>query len=196
VTVPFETIKEKMIWRLSHELHPGLIYHNTAHTMDVLEQSIHIAEAEGLPEKELLLLKTAAVYHDSGFLFRYKQHEEKSCEIAKADLQDFFDEQDLNKICGMIMATKIPQSPHNLAGQIICDADLDYLGRSDFEPISNNLRKEFIQFGIIKEDSDWDQIQIGFFESHNYFTATSRARRNPVKLEHLDLLKARKRQPL
>lgn len=185
-----------MIWRLSYELHPGLIYHNTAHTLDVLEQSIYIAEAEGLPEKELLLLKTAAVYHDSGFLFRYKQHEEKSCEIAKADLQEFFDEHDLNKICGMIMATKIPQSPRKLAEQIICDADLDYLGRSDFEPISNNLRKEFLQFGILKEDSDWDQIQIGFFESHHYFTATSRARRNPVKLRHLDQLKARKRQPL
>src|SRR5678816_3445426 len=73
----------------------------------------------------------------------------------------------------MIMATKIPQTPHTLLEQIICDADLDYLGRNDFEPISRSLYKEFLTYKIIPEDIIWDHIQIKFFESHHYFTGTS-----------------------
>ena len=91
----------------------------------------------------------------------------------------------------MIMATKIPQSPKTLLEQIICDADLDYLGRDDFEPISNNLYKEFLTFKIIPEDCIWDHIQIKFFESHRYFTKTTLEKRNTAKLKHLAILKER-----
>ena len=191
----FESIKQRIITRLTRELNPGLLYHNIAHTLDVLEQAVSLASAEGIRSKQdLLLLKTAAVYHDSGFLFQYKNHEEKSCEIAAADLSALFDKKEMDRICGMIMATKIPQTPHNLGEQILCDADLDYLGRDDFLPISENLHREFIRFGIIPEQADWDQIQISFFESHHYFTATALARRQKKKSEHLQFLKARKGQ--
>ena len=87
------------------------------------------------------------------------------------------------------MATKIPQSPKTLAEKIICDADLDYLGRDDFEPISMRLYKEFISFKIIPDDAVWDKIQIGFFESHHYFTNTSINKRAVKKSAHLHQLK-------
>ena len=106
-------------------------------------------------------------------------------------LRNVFSEEDIKKVCGMIMATKIPQTPNTLLEQIICDADLDYLGRNDFEPISRNLYKEFIVFKIIPEDIIWDHIQIKFFESHHYFTGTSVSKRNKKKLKHLNILKER-----
>lgn len=188
----FHTIRQLIIPRLEKNLDPGLLYHNVGHTLDVLRQAELIAREEGInTDKDLLLLKTAALYHDSGFLFIYKNHEEKSCEIARSDLEDFFEEPDLKKICGMIMATKIPQSPHNLPEQIICDADLDYLGRDDFEPVSTNLYREFITFGILNGDESWDHIQIRFFEAHHYFTRTIIEKRNGKKLEHLQQLKQR-----
>ena len=188
----FIKIKEAILSRLEKELDPRLGYHNLAHTLDVLEQAQKIAHNESLTDKhDLLLLKTAAIFHDSGFLVVYKNHEEKSCEIALDSLKNIFSEDDIKKICGMIMATKIPQTPHNLLEQIICDADLDYLGRNDFEPISQNLYKEFIAFKIIPEDIIWDHIQIKFFESHHYFTGTSFSKRNGKKLKHLDILKER-----
>jgi predicted metal-dependent HD superfamily phosphohydrolase len=136
-------------------------------------------------------LKTAAVFHDSGFLFVYKGHEEKGCEIASESLRNVFSEEDIKKVRGMIMATKIPQSPNTLLEQIICDADLDYLGRDDFEPISQTLYKEFIIFKIIPEDIIWDHVQIKFFESHHYFTGISISKRNEKKLKHLNILKER-----
>ena len=188
----FKSIKQPILQRLENELDPGLGYHNLAHTIDVLEQAEIIAKQENVKDEHaLLLLKTAAVFHDSGFLFVYKNHEEKSCEIALEALKNIFSEEDIKKVCGMIMATKIPQTPHTLSEQIICDADLDYLGRNDFEPISKNLYREFMTFKIIPEDSIWDHIQIKFFESHHYFTGTSVRKRNDKKIEHLNILKER-----
>lgn len=188
----FTSIKQPIISRLEKELDPRLGYHNLSHTLDVLEQSQVIARNEGLTdEHDLLLIKTAAVFHDSGFLYVYKNHEEKSCEIATEHLKDIFNNGDLKKIHGMIMATKIPQSPKNLSEQIICDADLDYLGRSDFEPISNNLHREFLTFKILPDNCVWDHIQIKFFETHHYFTKTAIENRNIAKLKHLAMLKER-----
>jgi uncharacterized protein len=188
----FNNIKQPIIARLERELDPRLGYHNLAHTLDVLEQAQKIAKQEGITDKhELLLLKTAAVFHDSGFLLVYRGHEEKSCEIAAEDVKDYFDQDDLDRICGMIMATKIPQSPKNLLEQIICDADLDYLGRKDFEPISQNLYKEFVTFKIFPDNIVWDHIQIKFFETHRYFTKTAIEKREKAKLKHLAMLKER-----
>lgn len=188
----FTTIKQPILSRLERELDPRLGYHNLLHTLDVMKQTEIIAKQEGINDKhELLLLNTAAAYHDSGFLLVYKGHEEKSCEIATEDLKNVFSEDDIKKICGMIRATKIPQSPNTLLEQIICDADLDYLGRNDFEPISRNLYDEFISFKIIPEDVIWDHIQIRFFESHQYFTKTAIEKRNKIKMKHLAILKER-----
>jgi len=188
----FTSIKQPILSRLENELDSRLGYHNITHTLDVLEQAEVLAGQEKITDKhDLLLLKTAAVFHDSGFLFVYKNHEEKGCEIASESLRNIFSEEDIKKVCGMIMATKIPQSPNTLLEQIICDADLDYLGRNDFEPISRNLYKEFLTFKIIPKDMIWDHIQIRFFESHHYFTGTSISKRNEKKLEHLKIIKER-----
>ena len=188
----FISIKQPILSRLEKELDPRLGYHNISHTLDVLKQAEKIARKEGVKDRhDLLLLKTAAVFHDSGFLFVYKGHEEKGCEIASEDLKNVFSEPDIKKICGMIMATRIPQSPNTLLEQIICDADLDYLDRKDFEPISTHLYKEFITFKIIPDDCVWDHIQIRFFESHRYFTKTTIESRNDIKMKHLDILKER-----
>jgi predicted metal-dependent HD superfamily phosphohydrolase len=187
-----ETICQLIIARLQKELDPGLIYHNVFHTTDVMEQAEVIAKAEGIkPGHELDLLKIATAYHDTGFLFTYKNHEEKGCEIAKNDLAGHLNDTDLETVCGMIMATKIPQSPKNLLEEIICDADLDYLGRDDFEPISNNLHKEFLDFEILRKEDNWNDIQLKFFELHHYFTQTSLSKRKNKKQEHLNLLKER-----
>ncbi|MCK9612757.1 MAG: hypothetical protein PHR81_00260 [Bacteroidales bacterium] len=46
------------------------------------------------------------------------------------------------------MATKIPTKLKNKLEKLLCDADLDYLGREDYMEISNRLRREWDVFGI------------------------------------------------
>lgn len=187
----YQIIKSEVLSLLKDKLDPKLTYHNLAHTEDVMHQVERIAKGENITgPNELMLLKVAALFHDSGFLYVYKHHEEKSCQIMEDYMQvGDFTPTEIVRIKGMIMATQIPQTPHNLMEQIICDADLDYLGRDDFERISNGLKEEFLVFKVIKSESDWDPLQIGFFEAHNYFTETCRVDRTPKKLEHLEMLK-------
>ena len=135
-------------------------------------------------------MRVAALFHDTGFLRSYKGHEEDSCVVMRETLCDgVHDEAELKLIEGMIMATQLPQTPVTLPEMIICDADLDYLGRDDFEPISNTLKSEFMAFGVVKNEEEWDRLQVNFFNSHHYFTKTSKRERCPVKMQHLEVLK-------
>jgi uncharacterized protein len=193
----FQILRSELLSVLSEKLDPRLTYHNLSHTKDVMQQAERIALGENITDKqELMLLKVASLFHDSGFLYVYRHHEERSCSILEEYLQDGdFNPEEIGRIKGMIMATQIPQTPHNLMEKIICDADLDYLGRDDFEPISKGLKEEFLIYNVIQHESDWDPLQIGFFEAHNYFTETCRRDRTPKKLQHLHMLKENHKLP-
>jgi len=68
------------------------------------------------------------------------------------------------------VATTIPQTPLTKLEQIICDADLNYLGRDDFSEISNILFLELKARGFVKTENEWNLIQIKYFNQHHYFT--------------------------
>jgi len=176
---------------LNAGLPPTLTYHNSQHALDVAKQSVAIAQEEGITNEQTLLeLQIAGLYHDTGFLFTYKGHEERSCEIAKRELPDFgVNKNSIDNICEIIMATKMPQTPQNLLQQIICDADLDYLGRDDFFILSEKLRNEFIQYDILCNDAEWKKSRIAFLQTHMYFTKSQNERRNIGKKTHLDFLR-------
>lgn len=186
----YEAVKKMMLDKLQNELPQHLSYHSVSHVKDVLDAAEKIACAEGVGEEDMLLLKTAAVFHDSGFLFGAQGHEEKSCGIAKEYLPRYgYSDEQIAKICGMIMATKIPQTPHSLLEEILADADLDYLGREDFFSIGNHLFDELAMFSIVNTENDWNRLQIRFLENHHYFTQTAIKSRKAKKDEHLEFLK-------
>lgn len=185
----FERIKLSVCNRLSR-LDVHLTYHNLAHTLDVIQQSERIAKEEGLHDDyQLFLLKVAAVYHDIGFLRTYANHEEAGCGIflEEAATYNFSTEEQLF-ITRLIMATKLPQQPNSHYEKVICDADLDYLGRPDFFTIGEGLRREFLHFGIVASDAEWEALQIKFLSAHHYHTETAKREREPSKQRHLSIL--------
>ncbi len=186
--IEYSNIEKHVISKLQECLPEFLTYHNINHTLDVLNQSINIAEKEGINSyDELLLLKIAALYHDTGFLYIYKEHEEKSCEIAWEELRQFDVPDDkIALVCEMIRATKIPQSPKSFLAQILCDADLDYLGRHDFYSIGEGLYKEFIHQKVVRNEIEWNKLQVSFLENHHYFTSSSKQNREELKQQHLN----------
>ncbi|MEO7524441.1 MAG: HD domain-containing protein [Ferruginibacter sp.] len=181
----FETIYKHVLVKL-RDLDPELTYHCIEHTLDVVMHSARVAQDESINEKELYLLKVAALYHDTGFLYTYNNHESKSCEIFLEDSKEFnFKEGDKNIITDLIMATKVPQQPKNLLQKIICDADLDYLGRHDFDEIAERLKVEFLNYGIVADEAEWRHIQSKFLENHAYHTNSSQLIREPIKKKNI-----------
>ncbi len=186
----YTATKAFILAKLSTELSDDLFYHGKHHTLDVLKVGQELAKAEQLNPTETLLLKTAVLFHDAGFTISYENHEELGCELVRKHLPSFgYAAAEIQQICGMIMATKIPQSPQNHLEEIICDADLDYLGRDDFKPIGDTLFEELKAKHLLEDRITWDKIQVKFLEAHAFFTTTNQIRRAPKKQLHLDQLK-------
>ena len=168
----FNALQSKVLAGLDQKLDPRLSYHCRKHTEDVLLHTERIAIAEKITDQRLLMLmKIAALFHDTGFADVYVGHEERSCEILEDTVKDFdFDAAEMNLMKGMIMATKVPQSPVNLQEQVLCDADLDYLGRDDFYLINKRLKNELLAYGFIQDLDEWNELQVNFLCKHRYFT--------------------------
>ena len=173
-----------------NKLPPSLTYHGKHHTLDVLNVAESLCIAENMSNHETILILTAALFHDSGFLEHYDNHEMYSCEMARKVLPAFdYTEGVVERICALIMATKIPQTPHDHCAEILCDADLDYLGRADFYAIGQSLFLEMKNRNLVKTEKEWNKIQIRFLESHHFFTKTSGNTRTQAKQEYLETLK-------
>lgn len=186
----FKQAGKYIIGKLSRELPPHLSYHSVEHTQDVYTAAEAIGRQEGIGPHQMKLLLTAAWYHDAGFLNGAKEHEEESCRIAEETLPGFgYTAADIETICGLIRATKIPQSPQNHLEEILADADLDYLGRDDFFTIGEKLFNELSVLGIIHSDEEWNRLQVRFLENHHYFTRSAINSRQETKEQHLQQVK-------
>jgi uncharacterized protein len=171
-----------IITLLEEKLSPFLSYHNTAHTLDVLNVALKIAEVEEIPPGQVKLLRIAVLFHDAGFIYTYRDHEERSCDMVREYLPGYnFSQQQIDCICEMIMATKIPQSPKSVLDRIIGDADLDYLGRNDVFTIAEKLFEEMKYFNLLPNEKDWISFQVKFLKGHHYSTRYSTLHRAPNK---------------
>lgn len=190
MTPRFQKAHDYMMDRLQRELSPRLHYHNIDHVRDVLEAAIRIGKSEGVDTAALEMIGVAAVFHDSGFILDAKDHEATGCLFAQDFLPGIdFSEKEIELVCGMIMATHVPQQPQNILEMILCDADLDYLGRSDFFETGNKVYRELLEFGHLTSMREWNEIQVRFLSEHHYFTQTSKRERMPVKDTNLEKVK-------
>ena len=188
--VQFSDLQEYILDKLEKGLPKHLFYHNVKHTVDVVTESELIGWAEGLEDRRLLLLKTAALFHDMGHIVSYVGHEERSTDFAREILPDYhYTSEEIDTICRIIMATKLPPEPSDLLEAIICDSDLDYLGRTDFIPVSNALYAELKVLNKSLSLNDWNKQQVKFIGSHQYFTKTGRKLREVKKQEQIVRIK-------
>jgi uncharacterized membrane-anchored protein YitT (DUF2179 family)/predicted metal-dependent HD superfamily phosphohydrolase len=180
---------------LVHKLETGLpsylTYHDVQHTKNVIQAAEHLAALENVTGDDLVLLKTAALFHDVGFLQTHQDHEELSCKFAKKHLPDYgYSPEQIDMICGMIMTTKLPQSATDPLSRMLCDADLFYLGADDYAIYADKLYKEFKKLEVIKTQTEWQLKQAEFLSLHRYFTATAISEREEGKQANLNKIRA------
>lgn len=190
--INYRKAEKYIVKRLEKELPDNLHYHDLRHTTDVCAAVERLALMEGIEGDDIFLLKTAALYHDAGFVKQYANNEDIGAALAREVLPRFgYTEDQLKVICELIQATKVPQKPKNHLEQIICDADLDYLGGDEFHIIADKLKRELFERNIVETDKQWDELQIKFLEAHTYFTQTAITLRRENKLERIQEIKER-----
>lgn len=188
----FQQVKHFLLGKLEKELPPHLTYHNISHTLDVMQAAELTARRENIDSDSKELLLTAALFHDSGFLKIRDGHEAESCNFARYHLPLYgYAPAEIDVICSLIMATRIPQSPRNRLEEILCDADLDYLGRDDFSALSARLFSELKAENIVKDEDEWNTQQAEFMGNHQYFTTTAINLRQAKKEQHIEDIKSK-----
>ncbi len=187
----FTAAKQFAIFQLDNHLPPGITYHSSAHTLDEVTPAVdRMIQAEGVTESiDQLLLRTAALFHDLGYISAHLNHEVVSARIAAEELPGFgYSQPQVETIQAMIMATRLPQSPRGLLQEILADADLDILGSPNFFARNVDLRNEMDFLLQPVNDMIWYTNQIAFLRKHHYFTRSTHDLRLAGKQQNLQEL--------
>jgi uncharacterized protein len=186
-----EQAKEYAVRRMENELSPGLFYHSLAHTRDDVVPAVEmLARMEGIEGDSLIMLLTAAWFHDLGFIEQRLSHEAISARMATEALPGFgYSQEQIRIIKDIILATILPQSPSTILERIMSDGDLDLLGRDDFFVLNQRLRRELAFFGQESSDIAWYSGQLKFVAGHTYFTASARALRDAGQRRSVAILR-------
>lgn len=174
------------------QMHP---YHNLWHTENVVKAATEIANHFQLEERRFFIVVCAAWFHDLGYFIDQHNHEAEGAALARSFLnENGVEGAVIDKIAGCILATKLPQRPHGLLEEIVCDADLYHLGTEAFWETNKLMRREVEMLsGNTISGTQWRQSTISLLESHHYWTDYCRLALNDTKEANLKRLKARQR---
>lgn len=191
LVMDFYRAEKYVIDLLSSRLPQSYFYHNVNHTLDVINTVAFLTKAENFADdEEITLLRTAAAYHDTGFLYDYANNKAAARKYVSEILPKFgYSESQIASVQRYIQVVELQEIPMNKMECIMKDADLDYLGRDDYWDIAFMLRKEWESVGIKKTDKEWFELQIEFLTTHKFHTATSQGLRNATKTKNIEVLR-------
>ena len=75
-SMDFDRMRDEILNRLKSLLPEDISYHDIPHTLNVESAAIRYAKLEGVDEAELVLLRTAVLFHDAGFILKYNHNED------------------------------------------------------------------------------------------------------------------------
>lgn len=191
----YNQLETEILETLKTDIPKEITYHNLNHTKDVINSAGIIAIGEGIcpQDKGFLTVRTGALFHDTGYASSnkdYKNHEQIGANFAKEFLHyTGYNNREIKKVMGIIMATKLPQNPKTLLEKIVCDADVANFGRDDFFELGEHLRKELKNLGIEKSDKEWYDGTLKLLEGHSYHTNTAKLLWDDKKEENMKKLR-------
>ena len=166
-----------------------LVFHNLGHTEMVVNACDEISRGMQLSENDREVILIAAWFHDTGYLYVYADHEERSKNIAQAFLiENNYPLSKVKKVMNCIRVTQLDIEPHNIMEKVICDADLYHLSCRNYFQLSNKLRKEWeLIFDTEINDDQWNRQNLNFLNQHNY--CTTYAKNNLEKGKQMNIRK-------
>lgn len=173
------------------ELPEWATFHTLAHTSEVVASSWEIGAGSGLTKHETEILLVAAWFHDTGYTVLARGHEEVSVEIASIFLNEKgYPRRGIARIGRCIRATRVPQQPRTLLERVICDADLNSLGRRSYFRQNDLLKQEIeMRQGTTLDEVIWLRRSYRFLRRHRFHTRYARQNLENGRLINLAALK-------
>lgn len=177
---------------LKSQLPANHIFHNWHHTYSVVQGVQEIIKSMNLSVDEEEVIFLAAWFHDTGHIKKCVDHEEESKNIAKDFLlKNKYPLEKITSVLECIDATRIPQSPKDLLGEILCDGDLFHLSSSNYLEQLQHLREEWALVSKINySELKWLEMNLTFFKTHQYFTKYGQEILEKGKQKNIELLES------
>jgi predicted metal-dependent HD superfamily phosphohydrolase len=176
------------------ELPGGIKYHDSNHTLHptrgVVAVANRIAISENISEHDRELLIAAAYFHDTGYIREYDKNEPIAARMAGRILKLIgYKPNEIEKIQKMILSTDLEREPKTHSEKILCDADLDHLGREDFFELDAKIREGRRARGIdVSDDAKWYKGTLEILKTHQYYTESQIKLRAKKKQENIKRL--------
>ena len=177
------------------ELPDGIKYHDAHHTLHptkgVVAVANRIAVSENISEHDRELLIAAAYFHDTGYIREYRKNEPIAARMAGRILKLIgYQPNEVKKIQKMILSTDLERKPKTHLEKILCDADLDHLGREDFFKLDAKIREGRRTRGMdVSDDVQWYRGTLAIIEKHRYYTESQKKLRKKKKQENIERLR-------
>ena len=185
-----QDLEEHIIEKLEKELPANLHFHNLTHIIHVYTMVELLGRAEQISSEEMLLVRTAALMHDVGYLMSYNMHEKASCDLALEILPKYkYSEEQIRQVCTLIMANTDPYHPGNRIEKIMIDANYNYLSRVDFREVAIRIWREVKEFREDIDFREWKEEMIALLERFEFHTPTARKIVDVTKEEQIRILK-------
>ena len=158
------------------ELPDGIKFHDANHTLHpergVVAIANRIARSEKISEHDRELVIAAAYFHDTGYIREYRKNEPIAARMAGRILKLIgYKPKEIETIQKMILATDLQSEPQTHLEKILCDADLDNLGREDFFKLDAKLREGRRARGLdVSDDARWYKETLEIVKNHQYYT--------------------------
>ena len=176
------------------ELPDGIKFHDANHTLHptkgVVAVANKIAISENISEHDRELLIAAAYFHDTGYIREYDKNEPIAARMAGRILKLIgYKPNEIEKIQKMILATDLDLEPKTHVEKILCDADLDNLGREDFFKLDGKLREGRRARGLdVSDDAKWYRGTLKIMKKHRYYTESQKKLREEGKRKNIKRL--------
>ena len=164
------------------------LYHDYNHTLETISMCQEMAEHYQLKEDDKHMLLIASIFHDTGHIIDYKNHESESANIAKTYLKEKkYPPVKVTEIVKLILSTRYDQQPMGLLEEILHDADIINLGKKNFFNKGNLLRMEW-EFFLNRHysDEEWENLQFEFLSSHKFLTTYAQEKYGQRRLKNIE----------
>ncbi len=175
---------------LHDKLNSSMVFHNADHARYVADAADLIGRNSGLNDDDLNTVKLCAWFHDTGFAVDPEHHEEESARIASNFLMSKgIDDDIIERVKNIILATHVPQQPKDLISQVLCDADLTHFSEDDYIDRIDKMRQEWNNLsGTKTRKRDFHKLSVKFINKHMYHTDFAKTEFQSMKDKNLKRL--------